>query len=90
MSTEPALMTLTEVAHAIAAKQVSSHEVTRALLHRVAQWQPHLNAFMTVEPEAALKAAAEPTPRSPKARSAGSCTASRSPTRTCITTPARS
>jgi aspartyl-tRNA(Asn)/glutamyl-tRNA(Gln) amidotransferase subunit A len=59
MSTEPALMTLTEVAHAIAAKQVSSHEVTRALLHRIAQWQPHLNAFMTVESETALKAAAE-------------------------------
>jgi aspartyl-tRNA(Asn)/glutamyl-tRNA(Gln) amidotransferase subunit A len=57
MSTEPALMTLTEVARAIAMKQVSSHEVTRALLHRIAQWQPHLNAFMTIEAEAALKAA---------------------------------
>src|SRR4029079_9714309 len=58
MSTEPALMTLTEVARAIAMKQVSSHEVTRALLHRIAQWQPHLNAFMSVEAESALKAAA--------------------------------
>jgi aspartyl-tRNA(Asn)/glutamyl-tRNA(Gln) amidotransferase subunit A len=57
MSTEPALMTLTSVAHAIATKQVSSHEVTRALLHRIAQWQPHLNAFMSIESEAALKAA---------------------------------
>ncbi len=57
MSTEPALMTLTEVARAIAMKQVSSHEVTRALLHRIAQWQPHLNAFMSIESEAALKAA---------------------------------
>ena len=57
MSTEPALMTLTEVARAIAMKQVSSHEVTRELLHRIAQWQPHLNAFMSVEAEAALKAA---------------------------------
>ena len=57
MSTEPALMTLTEVARAIAMKQVSSHEVTRALLHRIAQWQPHLNAFMSIEAEAALKAA---------------------------------
>jgi aspartyl-tRNA(Asn)/glutamyl-tRNA(Gln) amidotransferase subunit A len=57
MSTEPALMTLTEVARAIAMKQVSSHEVTRALLHRIAEWQPHLNAFMTIESEAALKAA---------------------------------
>src|SRR3569833_1731910 len=51
-------MTLTEVARAIAMKQLSSHEVTRALLHRIAQWQPHLNAFMSIESEAALKAAA--------------------------------
>jgi len=49
MSIEPALMTLTAVARAIATKQVSSHEVTRALLHRIAQWQPHLNAFMSIE-----------------------------------------
>ncbi|MGV7214211.1 amidase [Bradyrhizobium sp. UFLA05-112] len=59
MSTEPALMTLTEVARAIAMKQLSSHEVMRALLHRIAEWQPHLNAFMAVEAEAALKAAEE-------------------------------
>jgi aspartyl-tRNA(Asn)/glutamyl-tRNA(Gln) amidotransferase subunit A len=57
MSTEPALMSLTEVARAIAMKQLSSHEVTRACLHRIAQWQPHLNAFVTVEAEAALEAA---------------------------------
>ncbi len=57
MSTEPALMSLTEVARAIAMKQVSSHEATRACLHRIAEWQPHLNAFMAVEAEAALKAA---------------------------------
>jgi aspartyl-tRNA(Asn)/glutamyl-tRNA(Gln) amidotransferase subunit A len=59
MSTEPALMTLTAVAKAIANKQLSSHEVTRACLHRIAQWQPHLNAFMEIESEAALKAAEE-------------------------------
>src|SRR5260221_14460426 len=59
MSTEPALMTLTAVAKAIADKQFSSHEVTRACLHRIAQWQPHLNAFMAIEAEAALKAANE-------------------------------
>jgi aspartyl-tRNA(Asn)/glutamyl-tRNA(Gln) amidotransferase subunit A len=57
MSTEPALMTLTAVAKAIADKKVSSHEVTRACLDRIAQWQPHLNAFMAIEAEAALKAA---------------------------------
>ena len=59
MSTEPALMSLTAVAKAIAAKQLSSHEVTRSCLHRIAQWQPKLNAFMTVEAESALRAAEE-------------------------------
>jgi aspartyl-tRNA(Asn)/glutamyl-tRNA(Gln) amidotransferase subunit A len=59
MSTEPALMTLTAVAKAIANKQLSSHEVTRSCLHRIAQWQPKLNAFMEIESESALKAADE-------------------------------
>ena len=59
MSTDPALMSLVEVASAIATKRLSSHEVTRALLHRIAQWQPRLNAFMEIESEAALKAADE-------------------------------
>jgi aspartyl-tRNA(Asn)/glutamyl-tRNA(Gln) amidotransferase subunit A len=59
MSNEPALMSLTAVAKAIAAKQFSSHEVTRSCLHRIAQWQPKLNAFMTIESESALKAADE-------------------------------
>jgi aspartyl-tRNA(Asn)/glutamyl-tRNA(Gln) amidotransferase subunit A len=59
MSSEPALMTLTEVAKAIAEKKLSSYEVTRSCLHRIAQWQPHLNAFMAIESEPALKAAVE-------------------------------
>ena len=59
MSTEPALMSLTAVAKAIAEKQVSSHEVTRSCLHRISQWQPKLNAFMEVEAESALRAADE-------------------------------
>src|SRR5271167_4862457 len=59
MSDEPALMSLTEVAQAIKEKRVSSHEVTRSCLHRIAQWQPRLNAFMEIESEAALKAADE-------------------------------
>ena len=57
MSASPALMSLTEVARAIAMKQLSSHEVTRACLHRIGEWQPHLNAFMAIEAETALKAA---------------------------------
>jgi aspartyl-tRNA(Asn)/glutamyl-tRNA(Gln) amidotransferase subunit A len=59
MSEDIALMSLTAVAKAIAEKRVSSREVTRACLDRIAEWQPRLNAFMTIESEAALKAADE-------------------------------
>src|SRR5436190_21023112 len=57
MSTEPALMSLTSVAKAIATKEVSSREVTKSCLDRIAQWQPRLNAFMAIEAESALAAA---------------------------------
>src|SRR4051812_10527941 len=59
MSTEPALMSLVAVARAIASKEVSSREVTRSCLQRIAEWQPRLNAFMAIEAEAALAAADE-------------------------------
>ena len=57
MSSEPALMSLTAVAKAIADKRVSSREATQSCLARIARWQPHLNAFMAIEAEQALKAA---------------------------------
>jgi aspartyl-tRNA(Asn)/glutamyl-tRNA(Gln) amidotransferase subunit A len=57
MSTEPALMSLVEVASAIAEKRLSSVEATSSCLHRIAQWQPRLNAFMSIEADAALEAA---------------------------------
>jgi aspartyl-tRNA(Asn)/glutamyl-tRNA(Gln) amidotransferase subunit A len=57
MSAEPALMSLTAVANAIAEKKLSSREVTESCLKRIALWQPKLNAFMAVEAEDALKAA---------------------------------
>ena len=57
MSNEPALLSLTEIAQAIAQKRVSSREVTQSCLDRIAQWQPRINAFMAIEAEAALKAA---------------------------------
>jgi aspartyl-tRNA(Asn)/glutamyl-tRNA(Gln) amidotransferase subunit A len=59
MSTEPALMSLVAVAKAIADKKVSSREATRSCLHRIAQWQPSLNAFMAIESDQALAAADE-------------------------------
>jgi aspartyl-tRNA(Asn)/glutamyl-tRNA(Gln) amidotransferase subunit A len=57
MSTEPALMSLAAVASAIADRRVSSREVTQSCLDRIARWQPHLNAFMAIEADEALKAA---------------------------------
>jgi aspartyl-tRNA(Asn)/glutamyl-tRNA(Gln) amidotransferase subunit A len=56
-ASEPALLSLTEVAQAIARKRVSSREVTQSCLARIAQWQPRLNAFMAIEAEEALAAA---------------------------------
>jgi aspartyl-tRNA(Asn)/glutamyl-tRNA(Gln) amidotransferase subunit A len=57
MSTEPALMSLTSIAKAIAEKQFSSREVTQSCLGRIDRWQPRLNAFVVIEAEAALAAA---------------------------------
>ena len=57
MSTEPALMSLTEAAQAIAQKRLSSREATQSCLTRIARWQPRLNAFMAIEAEAALAGA---------------------------------
>src|ERR1700716_3788900 len=57
MSTEPALMSLTSIAQAIAEKRLSSREATKSCLDRIAQWQPRLNAFMAIEAEQALAAA---------------------------------
>ncbi|MCG6206947.1 amidase [Rhodopseudomonas sp. HC1] len=56
-SSDPALLTLTEVAAALAAKKLSSREVTQACLDRIAKAQPKLNAFMSIEAESALAAA---------------------------------
>jgi aspartyl-tRNA(Asn)/glutamyl-tRNA(Gln) amidotransferase subunit A len=57
MSGEPALMSLTAVAKAIAEKRVSSREVTQSCLDRIAKFNPKLNAFMSIEADDALKAA---------------------------------
>ena len=54
---QPAHLSLTEIAQAIAQKKFSSREVTQSCLDRIAQWQPHLNAFMKIEADEALAAA---------------------------------
>ena len=55
---DPATLSLVEVASAIRARKLSSVEVARALLDRIERWQPAINAFVRVEAEAALAAAA--------------------------------
>jgi aspartyl-tRNA(Asn)/glutamyl-tRNA(Gln) amidotransferase subunit A len=57
MSSDPALMSLTAVASAIGDKRMSAREAAQSCLDRIATWQPHLNAFMAIEPDEALKAA---------------------------------
>ncbi len=90
MSTEPALMSLTSVARQSRTSRLSSREVTQSCLDRIAQWQPHLNAFMAIEAEAALKAAdAADAALAKGATVAARCMACRWRTRTCITRPAR-
>jgi aspartyl-tRNA(Asn)/glutamyl-tRNA(Gln) amidotransferase subunit A len=54
---EPAQLTLKEAAAAIRRRKLSSVELTRSLLERIARWQPKLNAFVRVEAEDALAAA---------------------------------
>jgi len=54
VTTDPALLSLTELAAAIRERQVSSVEATTACLARIADWQPHLNAFISIESDEAL------------------------------------
>jgi aspartyl-tRNA(Asn)/glutamyl-tRNA(Gln) amidotransferase subunit A len=54
---EPALLSLTEIADAIAQKKISAREATQSCLDRTAKWQPSLNAYMSIEADAALAAA---------------------------------
>jgi aspartyl-tRNA(Asn)/glutamyl-tRNA(Gln) amidotransferase subunit A len=55
--TEPALLSLAGIARAIAARDISAREATQSCLARIAQWQPHLNAFIAIEADEALAAA---------------------------------
>ena len=71
MSAELALLSLTEIAQAIAQKRCSSREATQACLDGIAQWQPRLNAFMSIEAEAALAAADEADAALAKGKSRG-------------------
>lgn len=54
---DPATLDLCAAAAAVADRRLSSQELTRACLDRIARLDPHLNAFIEVEAEAALAAA---------------------------------
>ncbi|WP_342360462.1 amidase [Terrarubrum flagellatum] len=56
-SNDPALWTLSEALTALKRKRVSSLELTKACLARIERIAPKLNAFLSVDAEAALKAA---------------------------------
>ncbi len=52
-----AFMGMTEVAQAIAQRQLSALEVTQACLQRITDWQPSRKAFIRIDAEPALAAA---------------------------------
>ncbi|MBM3567122.1 MAG: amidase [Alphaproteobacteria bacterium] len=54
---DPTQLSLTALAQAIAKCKISSVEAVQACLDRIAEWQPKLNCFIRVEPEAAFKSA---------------------------------
>jgi aspartyl-tRNA(Asn)/glutamyl-tRNA(Gln) amidotransferase subunit A len=55
---DPALLSLSEIADAIAARRISSVEATQACLKRIKAWQPEVNAFIRLDEEEALNMAA--------------------------------
>lgn len=54
---DPALLSLSDVAAQIRDRKLSSVEATQALLSRIEKWQPKLNAFVRIEADEALQAA---------------------------------
>lgn len=54
---DPCLWTLVEAADAVAASEISSRELTTAILARIDQWQPVINAYIHLEADLALQMA---------------------------------
>jgi aspartyl-tRNA(Asn)/glutamyl-tRNA(Gln) amidotransferase subunit A len=59
MSTDFALMDLSDIATAIAERRVTSLAVTEACLARIRQWQPEVNCFIRMDEAAALETACQ-------------------------------
>ena len=71
MSAEPALLSLTAIAQAIAAKHISSREATQSCLARIAQWQPAINALVALDGDEVLATADAADAALAKGKSAG-------------------
>jgi aspartyl-tRNA(Asn)/glutamyl-tRNA(Gln) amidotransferase subunit A len=59
MKNDIAFLPISELSELIRTKKISPVEVTRMMLQRIEQLNPTLNAYITVTPEAAMKAAQE-------------------------------
>ncbi len=57
MSADPTTQELSEIAAAIADRRISSEDVVRACLERIAAWQPSRNCFLRIDGERALTVA---------------------------------
>jgi len=55
----PAELSIAEAARELRARRASSRELVEACLARIARWQPHVNAFVELDAEAALAGARE-------------------------------
>ncbi|UYN93779.1 MAG: amidase [Enhydrobacter sp.] len=54
---DPALLPLSELADAIAARRITSVQATEACLARIEAWQPRTNAFLRIDRDGALRRA---------------------------------
>jgi aspartyl-tRNA(Asn)/glutamyl-tRNA(Gln) amidotransferase subunit A len=59
---------LSALAQALAAKEISSVELTQLYLDRIARLNPKINAYITVDAEKSLAQAGRPTICAPPAR----------------------
>ena len=59
---------LRQIGAALAARKISSVELTQLYLDRISRLNPALNAFITLNPELSLAQARAPTSVSPQAR----------------------
>src|SRR5262249_45706827 len=56
---DPAFLTISEVSELIRTRKVSPVEITQTILKRIERLNPALNAYITVTPDLAMKAAHE-------------------------------